>query len=127
MNRWAIGLVALGGTLMVGTGLQAHHSVAGVYDLHTEVVLEGQLAKLNVRNPHSNIVLTVPNPDGTTTEWTLTTATVGALSRQGVTRTTLKPGEPLKVTVLPARNGDAAGFIRSLEFGDRGPIDLVIE
>jgi len=126
MNRWAIRLVALGGFLVVGAELQAHHSVAGVYDLHTEVVLEGQLTKLNVRNPHSNILLAVPNADGTTTEWTLTTATVGALSRQGVTRTTLKPGENLKVTVLPARNGDPAGFIRSLEFGDRA-IDLIIE
>ncbi len=126
MNRWAIGLVALGGTLMVGTGLQAHHSVAGVYDLKKEVVLEGQLTKLNIRNPHSNLLLAVPNADGTTTEWVLTTATVQALTRQGVNNSSLKPGEFLKITALPALNGNPAGFIRSLEFGDRA-IDLIFE
>ena len=41
MTRWAIGLVALAGFVMVGSGLQAHHAVAGVYDLNKEVVLEG--------------------------------------------------------------------------------------
>jgi hypothetical protein len=55
MNRWAIGLVALGGFLTVGAELQAHHAVAGVYDLNQEIVLEGRLQKLNFRNPHANI------------------------------------------------------------------------
>jgi hypothetical protein len=34
MKRWAIRLVALGGFLMAGAGLQAHHALAGVYDLN---------------------------------------------------------------------------------------------
>lgn len=119
MNRWTICLVALGGFLMVGAGLQAHHAVAGVYDLNKEVVLEGYLAKLNIRNPHSNIELTVPNPDGTTTQWVLTTASVQVLTRAGVNRDSIKIGESLKVTILPARNGNPAGFIRRLELADR--------
>jgi hypothetical protein len=31
----------------------------------------------------------------------------------------MKPGEILKVTVLPARNGNPSGFIRNLQLGDR--------
>jgi hypothetical protein len=31
----------------------------------------------------------------------------------------MKPGEILKVTILPARNGNPAGFIRNLQLGDR--------
>lgn len=119
MNRWAIRSVALGGFLMVGAELQAHHAVASVYDLNTEVVLEGQLTKLNYRNPHSNLLLAVPNPDGTTTEWVLTTASTQVLSRAGVDRDSIKPGESLKITILPARNGNPAGFIRRLELADR--------
>ena len=78
MNRWAIGLVALVGFLMVGAGagLQAHHAVAGVYDLNKEVVLEGRLKKLNFVNPHANIELSTsrtrrPREDN---DWVLTTA-----------------------------------------------------
>ena len=126
MNRWAIRLVALGGFLTVGAELQAHHAVASVYDLNKEIVLEGQLTKLNFVNPHSNLLLAVPNPDGTTTEWVLTTASLQVLTRAGVNRTSIKPGDVLKITALPARNGNPAGFIRRLELGDQ-EFNLIVD
>jgi hypothetical protein len=121
MKRWVIGLVALGGFLMVGASLQAHHAVAGVYDLNKEIVLEGRLKKLNFVNPHANIELSVPDKKikGKVVDWILTTASVQTLTRQGITKEAMKPGEPLKVTVLPARNGNPAGFIRNLQLGDK--------
>jgi hypothetical protein len=119
MNNWAIRLVALGGFLGLGAELQAHHAVAGVYDLNTEIVLEGRLQTLNYRNPHANHILEVPNDDGTITEWTLTTASTQVLSRQGINRDSIKPGEFLRITALPARNGNPAGFIRRMELSDR--------
>jgi hypothetical protein len=119
MNRWALASVALIGFLIAGSGLQAHHAVAGVYDLNKEVVLQGRLKKLNFTNPHASIELTVPNKDGTFTDWVLTTASTQVLTRQGVNKSSIKPGEILKVTVLPARNGNPAGFIRNLTLGDK--------
>ena len=104
---------------LAGGTLQAHHAVAGVYDLNKEVVLEGRLKKLNFTNPHASIELTVPNKDGTFTEWVLTTASITTLTREGINKTSMKPGEILKVTILPARNGNPAGFIRNLQLGDR--------
>ena len=126
MNRLALPLVALGGLLTVGTELQAHHAVASVYDLNKEIVLEGQLTKLNFVNPHPSMLVAVPNADGTTTEWTLTTASIQNLTRQGLNKTSIKPGESLKITVLPARNGNPAGFVRRLELGDK-QFDLVVD
>jgi Family of unknown function (DUF6152) len=120
MNRWAIRLVALGVFLMGGAALQAHHAVAGVYDLNKEVVLEGRLKKLNFVNPHANIELDVPNKQTKKiTTWVLTTASTNNLTRQGINKTSMKPGELLKVTVLPARNGGPTGFIRNLQLGDK--------
>ena len=112
-------LVVLCGFLAPGVGLQAHHAVAGVYDLNNEVVLQGRLKKLNFTNPHASIELTVPSKDGTFTDWLLTTASVQILTREGVNKSSIKPGEILKVTVLPAKNGHPAGFIRSLQLGDK--------
>lgn len=126
MNTWAIRLAALGGFLTVGAELQAHHAVASVYDLNKEIVLEGELLKLNFVNPHSNLLLAVANADGTKTEWVLTTASLQVLTRAGVNRTSIKPGEILKITALPARNGNPAGFIRRLELGDR-EFNLIID
>ena len=119
MKTRAAGLVILCGFLMAGAGLEAHHAVAGVYDLTKEVVLQGRLKKLNFTNPHASIELTVPNKDGTFTEWKLTTASITTLTREGINKESMKPGEILKVTILPARNGNPAGFIRSLQLGDR--------
>jgi hypothetical protein len=104
---------------MTGAGVHAHHAVAGIYDLNKETVLQGRLKKLNFTNPHVSIELTVPNPDGTLTDWILTTASIQNLTRQGINKTSMKPGEILKVTILPAKNGNPAGFIRSLELGDK--------
>jgi hypothetical protein len=126
MNKWGKGLVALGGLLVVGTQAQAHHAVAGVYDLNKEIVLEGTLTKLNFVNPHASLHLAVPNADGTTTEWILTTASIQTLTRQGINKSSIKPGESLKITALPARNGNPAGFIRRLDLGDQ-QFNLVIE
>ena len=121
MMRSAIRLVVLGGVLMAGVGLQAHHAVAGVYDLNKEIVLEGRLKKLNFVNPHANIELSVPDKKikGKVVDWILTTASVQTLTREGINKTSMKPGELLKVTVLPARNGNPAGFIRNLQLGDK--------
>ena len=126
MNKWAIRSVALGGLLVVGSQTQAHHAVASVYDLNKEVVLEGQLTKLNFVNPHPNMLVAVPNADGTVTQWTLTTASIQNLTRQGIDKTSIKPGESLKITILPARNGSPSGFVRRLDLGDK-TFDLVID
>lgn len=107
------------GLVITGVALQAHHAVAGVYDLNKEVVLQGTLKKLNFTNPHASIELTVTDKDGKVTDWILTTASVTTLTREGINKTSMKPGEILKVTILPARNGSPAGFIRNLQLGDR--------
>ena len=119
MNRWGTGLVAVGALLVVGSHAQAHHAVASIYDLNKEIVLEGQLTKLNFVNPHPSMIVAVPNSDGTTTEWTLTTASIQNLTRQGLNKTSIKPGESLKIVALPARNGNPAGFIRRVDLGDK--------
>ena len=121
MKTRTAGWALLCGFLMVGAGLEAHHAVAGVYDLNKEVVLEGRLKKLNFTNPHASIELSVPDKKikGKVTDWILTTASVQTLTREGINKTSMKPGEVLKVTILPARNGNPAGFIRNLQLGDR--------
>jgi hypothetical protein len=108
------------GVILAGRPLQAHHAVAGVYDLNKEVVMEGKLKKLNFVNPHASIVLTVEDKKTRKlVDWTLTTASVTSLTLQGFGKSTIKPGDPLKVTILPAINGNPAGYIRRISLGDK--------
>jgi hypothetical protein len=120
MTRRTTALAVLSAFLMAGVGLQAHHAVAGIYDLNKEVVLEGKLKKLNFVNPHASIVLSVEDKKvKKIVDWTLTTASVTSLTTRGFSKGTIKPGDPLKVTILPAINGNPAGYIRRLELGDK--------
>jgi hypothetical protein len=119
-------LVVLCGFLVAGVvfaagAVQAHHAVAGIYDLNKEVVLEGKLKKLNFVNPHASIILTVADKKvkGKLVDWTLTTASVTSLTTRGFDKGTIKVGDPLRVTILPAHNGNPAGYIRRLVLGDR--------
>ena len=110
----------IAGVILAGRPLQAHHAVAGVYDLNKEIVMEGKLKKLNFVNPHASIVLTVEDKKThKLVDWTLTTASVTSLTLQGFGKSTIKPGDPLKVTILPAINGNPAGYIRRLALGDK--------
>jgi hypothetical protein len=109
------------GVVLAGGAVRAHHAVAGIYDLNKEIILEGKLKKLNFVNPHASIILTVADKKtkGKLVDWVLTTASVTSLTTRGFDRGTIKVGDPLKVTILPAHNGNPAGYIRRLVLGDR--------
>jgi len=106
---------------MAGASLQAHHSLAGVYDMKAEKEIAGSLTKIQFVNPHGSMTITVKNPDGTTTDWTFTTGSATSLADRGISKVgpnALKVGEPLTAKFLPARNGSPLGFLRSITRAD---------
>jgi hypothetical protein len=106
---------------MAGATLQAHHSLAGVYDMKAEKEIAGTLTKIQFVNPHGSITITVKNADGTTTDWTFTTGSATALAERGITKVgphALKIGEQLTVTFMPARNGAPLGALRTVKRAD---------
>jgi len=118
MTTRALGCVVLFGCLMAGAPLQAHHATASVYDPGKLGEVVGTLASIRFVNPHGSIVVTVTNEDGTTTDWTFTTASTTALARQGISQVgpnALKIGEELTVQFRPARNGSPLGGLLQIE------------
>ena len=121
MTTRALGCIVFFGCLMAGTAVQAHHSTASVYDPGKEEEITGTLAKIQFVNPHGTITVTVPNDDGTTTDWVFTTGSATALAGQGITKVgpnALKIGEELTVTFTPARNGSPLGGLKFIERAD---------
>jgi hypothetical protein len=106
---------------VTGASLQAHHSLAGVYDMKAEKEVAGTLTKLQFVNPHGSMTITVKNPDGTTTDWTFTTGSATTLADRGITKVgpkALKIGESLTAKFIPARNGNPLGFLKSVTRAD---------
>ena len=85
IKRTLIALV-LGMSLLASVQLQAHHSLAGVYDIRKEGEVSGVLTKVAFTNPHGAITLQVKNPDGTTTDYVMTTGSASTLAGLGVSK-----------------------------------------
>jgi len=117
----ALGRVVVCGCLMAGASLQAHHSLAGVYDMKGEKEIAGTLTQIKFVNPHGSMTITVKNPDGTTTDWTFTTGSATTLADRGISKVgpnALKSGEPVTAKFIPARNGAPLGFLKSITRAD---------
>jgi len=96
-----------------GASAQAHHSF-GAVDTATEKVIEGDVVEFEWTNPHTWTWINVTDPDGTVTEWGLEGMSPGFLGRRGWTKTTLKPGDHVVVTLYPLKSGQPGGtFVRA--------------
>lgn len=121
MTQRILGCVALGAWLMAGVALQAHHSLAGVYDMKKEAEAAGAVASVKFVNPHGSLTLAVKNADGTSTDWVFTLGSATALAARGVGRTgpnALHAGDQIKVLFIPARSGAPLGFLKSVTMPD---------
>ena len=113
--------------LLTGAGALAHHSLSGVYDIRKGGELTGVVTKVEFTNPHGAMHIDVDNPDGTKTEWVLTTGSANVLAGLGFGRggpNTVVNGDVVKITYFPARNGKPLGFMRSITLPNAKTIEF---
>jgi len=106
--RRQLGALLLGGALVGSGGALAHHSFA-MFDQEHPVELEGTVQEFKFTAPHAFIILVVKQEDGRLETWSLEGVSPSALVREGWSRTTLKPGDELKLRVTPLRSGAPGG------------------
>jgi hypothetical protein len=99
-------VVATASVLSTQVGVYAHHSFAATYFEDQEVKIEGKLVQFLYRNPHSFVHIEAPDEKGVMQTWAVEWGAGGQLSRDGVTRESLKPGDMVVVTGNPGRNPD---------------------
>lgn len=85
-------------------GVRAHHAVDALYHENRTVRVEGELAQINFRNPHSIVQLIVREKTGQEVRYAVEWAAAGVLEEQGVTSMTLKAGDFVVITGSPSRN-----------------------
>jgi hypothetical protein len=127
MIRRTLGsVVVLCGFLMAGTSLQAHHSLAGVYDMKGEKEVTGTLTIIKFVNPHGSMHVAVKNADGTTTEYVFTTGSATTLAGRGIGKNSdvLRAGDVITAKFIPTRNGSPLGFLKSITKADGTVISI---
>ena len=121
MIKRTVGCALLGGLLMAGVSVQAHHSLAGVYDMKKEAEVSGSVEKVQFVNPHGSLTLAVKEADGTMKDWVFTLGSATALAQRGIGRTgpnALHAGDMISVKFIPARSGAPLGFLKSVTMPD---------
>ena len=84
----------------------AHHSFAATYFEDQTVTIKGKLVQFLYRNPHSFVHVEAPDDKGVMQTWAVEWGAGGQLSRDGVTRESLKPGDEVVIKGNPGRNPD---------------------
>lgn len=103
MKRCLAVLIVAGLGLLSGQAY-AHHSISATYLEDRTVIVEGQLAQLLFRNPHSFVHLVVREKNGSTVRYAVEWVGANQLGGEGVGRDTLKIGDRVVISGNPGRN-----------------------
>jgi hypothetical protein len=115
---------ALGAGVIVGllaaVVVSAHHSIAAVYDSKQSVTIDAVLVEFHFVNPHPYLIASGAEPGGATEAWHLELDNRAELVAVGVTATTLKPGDRVRVTGSRSRTEAKNLYVRTLVRGADG-------
>jgi hypothetical protein len=112
-------IIAWLGVLALGVApVLAHHSAIAEYNLDKPVKVSGTVTKVEWSNPHIWFYVDVKNPDGTVTNWGFSGGAPGVLQRRGISRTSMKPGDVVKVEGFRAKDGSSNGSGNNVTFED---------
>jgi hypothetical protein len=102
--------------LLAAVSATAHHAAAGI-DRTATKELKGTIKAFSWQNPHSWMEVEVLT-DGKVVVWTVEMTAPSYLVRAGWKASTVKPGDEVKVTVRPLKNGDPGGLFVSVTLAD---------
>jgi hypothetical protein len=95
----------------------AHHSGA-MFDSSKEVTLSGTVKEFQYTNPHSWLVVNVPDASGKVTEWSFEAEGPSTLLRNGIKKSSLQPGDKVMVKAHPLKDGRPGGSWMSTSKAD---------
>jgi len=94
--------------------VEAHHANA-MFNMQSEVTVEGVIKDFQYTNPHSWLLVDVTNKDGSVTTWGFEGQGPNTLMRVGIHKGDLVPGTKVTVTGHPKKDGQpAAAWIKAV-------------
>ena len=107
-------LITSGLLMLIASHAIAHHNWSALYDVNSDIEIEGVVSAIQWRNPHVRVSFTVDA--GTAKEKVYTTASnsVAALTRMNVTKEVLAVGTKVRVAGYRSRTRDDDFFMNHL-------------
>ena len=91
--------------LLLCQSAYSHHSPESHYLVNELVTVTGVVTKFRLINPHARIYFEVKTEDGEVQQWFAEGNASAILRRRGWSVDTLQPGDVIKITGNPARDG----------------------
>lgn len=107
-------LLSASGLLATPTIATAHHSTAGFFDRNSKVEIEGIVARILWRNPHTLFEIDVQNESGDTVRWRVESGALGVLRAQGLTSDFVKEGDRVSILGDESLRGRPEMFARNI-------------
>ena len=121
MMRRLLAGAAVVATVLGGASVAAHHSFGAVYLESDSIEVEGVIVEFQYKNPHSWVHVRGAERKGLgeeriySGEWVSTSQ----LESQGITKTTLKPGDKVTIWGSPSKNpADYRMHLKRIERSD---------
>ena len=103
-------LAVVGSVLMLAGGSAGAHHSFSLFNMQNEINISGTVKEVQWTNPHIWVWVDVANEEGEVVTWGLEGMSPNFLSRRGWTRTTLKSGDEVTVSLRPLRSGEPGGM-----------------
>jgi hypothetical protein len=109
-GKLTLSLVLLVGLAVTGGAAFAHHGSALSYKMEDEITVKGTVTNFRWANPHAQLYFDETAKDGSLVHWAAEMNSPGVLIRDGWSKTTVKPGDVISVTMHPSKSGDPVGL-----------------
>jgi hypothetical protein len=94
-----------------------HHS-AGPFDFGRTMIVEGTVKLIEVRNPHTKLVLEVAQDDGGARDIEFEGHSRHNVYRRGWRPDMVRAGDRITIVVAPTRDGSDGGYVTSFRLED---------
>lgn len=115
-NSGLAGLTLIMAAAMVAPPASAHHSYA-IFDRTKKITVEGTVKQFMWTNPHSWISVMVPDSAGKAQLWNVEMNSLTILVARGWNPKTVVPGDKIRMTLHPMKDGSPGGDFVSLDAG----------
>jgi hypothetical protein len=121
MARTSLAFAGVVSVAVWSAPLSAHHGAAA-FDPNHVVTVKGSVTDFQFVNPHVLVYFDAKNDKGEPEAWQGELTSPNRLGRVGWTKRTLKPGDPITVTGMAAKNGQRAIWIQKILGPDGQPL-----